>query len=276
MAQFYKELKDLRISKDISLEDLESKTKINIKYLNAIEQGDFDILPTPYLRLFIRAYAIEIGGDAERALEQLDSFVGNNRPTAATSQIKNIDKEENKIDENFSFLNLLSDSNLKLRNDILKVSLLSILFIFSIIIIKNISDETKNLNTNSSQSAYKNQIKIIDDEELLINYAEDKFIEKSLNMEPPFFLSVNANSELSMLIEQDTIDTYTELLYPGTEINLQGFISKAKIIFSNTDNIKARLNGEELSIIENYPHPLKLIIQSSPPSISIRLFTPLN
>ena len=33
-----------------------------------------------------------------------------------------------------------------------------------------------------------------------------------------------------MLIEQDTIDTYTELLYPGTEINLQGFVSKAKII----------------------------------------------
>ena len=276
MAQFYKELKDLRVSKEISLEDLESKTKINVKYLNAIEQGDFDILPTPYLRLFIRAYAIEIGGNAERALEQLDSFVGNNRSTAATSQIKNIDKEENKIDDNFSFLNLLSDSNLKLRNDILKVSVLSILFIFSIIIIKNISGEDESLNTNPSQNAYKNEINIIDDEELLINYAEDKFIEKSLNMEPPFFLSINANSELSMLIEQDTIDTYTELLYPGTEINLQGFISKAKIIFSNTDNIKARLNGEELSVIENYPHPLKLIIQSSPPSISIRLFTPLN
>ena len=276
MAQFYKELKDLRVSKEISLEDLESKTKINVKYLNAIERGDFDILPTPYLRLFIRAYAIEIGGNAERALEQLDSFVGNNRSTAATSQIKNIDKEENKIDDNFSFLNLLSNSNLKLRNDILKVSVLSILFIFSIIIIKNISGEDESLNTNPSQNAYKNEINIIDDEELLINYAEDKFIEKSLNMEPPFFLSINANSELSMLIEQDTIDTYTELLYPGTEINLQGFISKAKIIFSNTENIKARLNGEELSIIENYPHPLKLIIQSSPPSISIRLFTPLN
>ena len=276
MAQFYKELKDLRISKDISLEDLESKTKINVKYLNAIEQGDFDILPTPYLRLFIRAYAVEIGGDAERALEQLDSFVGNNRSTTATSQIKNTDKDENKINENFNFFSLLSESNLKLRNDILKVSLLSILFIFSIIIIKSISSETESVNTNSSQSAHKNQIKVIDDEELLINYAEDKFIEKSLNMEPPFFLSVNANSELSMLIELDTIDTYTELLYPGTEINLQGFVSKAKIIFSNTDKIKARLNGEELSIIENYPHPLKLIIQSSPPSISIRLFTPLN
>ena len=276
MAQFYKELKDLRISKEISLEDLESKTKINVKYLNAIEKGDFDVLPTPYLRLFIRAYALEIGGDADRALEQLDSFVGNNRSTATTSQIKNTDKDDIKLDENFSFFNLLSESNLKLRNDILKVSLLSILFIFSIIIIKNISSESGELSSDSSQSIYKNQIKVIDDEELLLNYAEDKFIEKSLDNEPPFFLSINANSELSMLIEQDTLDAYSELLYPGTEINLQGFISKAKIIFSNTDKIKARLNGEELSIIENYPHPLKLVIQSSPPSISIRLFTPLN
>ena len=130
MAQFYKELKNLRISKEISLEDLESKTKINIKYLNAIEQGDFDILPRPYLRLFIRAYAVEIGGDAERALEQLDSFIGNIRPVAATSQIRNTDKDESKIDEDFSFFNLLSQSNLKLRNDILKVSLLSILLCY--------------------------------------------------------------------------------------------------------------------------------------------------
>ena len=275
MAQFYKELKDLRISKEISLEDLESKTKINIKYLNAIEQGDFDILPTPYLRLFIRAYALEIGGDAERALEQLDSFVGNSRPSS-TPPRKNIDKDESKVDDDFSFFNLLSESNLKLRNDILKVLLLSILFIFSILIIKNISKESQNFSTKSPQSTYKNQIKVIDEEELLLNYTEDKFIEKSLNMEPPFFLSVNANSELCMLIEQDTLEAYTELLYPGTEINLQGFISKAKIIFSNTDKIKARLNGEDLSIIENYPHPLKVLIRSSPPSISIKLFTPLN
>ena len=129
MAQFYKELKELRVSKEISLEDLESKTKINTKYLNAIEQGDFDILPAPYLRLFIRAYAIEIGGDSDRALEQLDSFIGNKGPSNP-SPIKSLEKEENKVDENFSFFNLLSDSNLKLRNDILKVFMLSVFYFF--------------------------------------------------------------------------------------------------------------------------------------------------
>ena len=98
MAQFYKELKELRISKEISLEDLESKTKINIKYLKAIEEGDFNVLPSPYLRLFIRAYAIEIGGEADRALDQLDSFVGNTKPSMSAS-IKKTDKEDDEIFE---------------------------------------------------------------------------------------------------------------------------------------------------------------------------------
>lgn len=76
MATFYIELQELRKSKDISLEQIHDRTKINIRYLRAIEAGDFDILPIPYLRLFLRAYSDEIGGNAERALEQLDSFLG--------------------------------------------------------------------------------------------------------------------------------------------------------------------------------------------------------
>ena len=90
--------------------------------------------------------------------------------------------------------------------------MLSVLFIFSIIIIKNISSEDKNSSNTFIQSKVSNQLKIINDEELLLNYAEDKFIEKSITTEPPFFLSVNANSELSMLIEQDTLDAFTEFL----------------------------------------------------------------
>ena len=275
MAQFYKELKELRVSKEISLEDLQSKTKININYLNAIEEGNFEILPTPYLRLFIRAYALEIGGDAERALEQLDGFVGNSRKPG-NSQIKNIEKEEPTYKYDFSFFSLLSDSNLKLRNDILKVSLLSVLFIFSILIIKKIfSNEIEQLESETFK-VQQDQIKIITEEDLLINYAEDKFIEKSLSTTPPYFFSINADSKIGILAEQDTLKPYTKFLYPGTEINLEGFISNAKFIFTNTNKIKARLNGEELSLIENYPHPLKVIIRSSPPSISVRLFTPLN
>ena len=275
MAQFYKELKELRISKEISLEDLQSKTKININYLNAIEEGNFEILPTPYLRLFIRAYALEIGGDAERALEQLDSFVGNTRQPKK-SLIINTEKEDTGLEEKFKFLDLLSASNLKLRNDMLKVSLLSILFIFSILIIKKIFSNEVNQLEGSSLQVQQNKIKIITEEDLLINYAEDKFIEKSLTATPPYFFSINAASEIGVLVEQDTLKPYTKFLYPGTEVNFEGFVSTAKYIFTNTIKIKTRLNGEDLSLIENYPHPLKVIVRSSPPSISVWLFTPTN
>jgi len=274
MAQFYKELKELRVSKEISLEDLQSKTKINIKYLEAIESGNFEVLPTPYLRLFIRAYALEIGGNADRALEQLDSFVGVSKKSVKTS-INATEKEDNNFDDEFKFFSLLANSNLKLRKDILKVSLLSVLFIFSILIIKKIFSNEVDQIEKESFNVQNNQIKIISDEDLLKNYTEDKFIEKSLITAPPFFFSIIADSEIGILIEQDTLKPYTKFLYPGTELNLKGFISNAKLIFTSTNKIKARLNGEDLSLIENYPHPLKVLINSSPPSISVSLFTPL-
>jgi cytoskeletal protein RodZ len=275
MAQFYKELKELRISKDISLEDLESKTKININYLKAIEEGDFKVLPIPYLRLFIRAYAIEIGGEAVRALDQLDSFVGNTKSIVNTSMKKN-EKDETDFSNDFSIFSLLSDSNLKLRKDILKVSLLSVLFIFSIFVVKKIfSNEVDSLNQLSSKINQK-KANIISEEELVTDYSEDKFIEQSLTIEPPFFLSIKTDSEIGIRVRQDTLKPYTKFLYPGSELELEGFVTNAEIIFTNTEKVNARLNGIDLSLIEDYPHPLKLVIRSSPPSITVRLFTPFN
>jgi transcriptional regulator with XRE-family HTH domain len=275
MAQFYKELKELRVSKEISLEDLESKTKINIKYLKAIEEGNFNVLPAPYLRLFLRAYAIEIGGEADRALDQLDSFVGNTKPSVSAS-IKKNDKEEDELFDSSSIFSVLSNSNLKLRKDVLKVSMLSILFIFSIIIVKKIfSNDLSTINQSSLQLNQK-QIKIISEEQLLTDYNEDKFIEKSLDIEPPFFFSINTDSQIGIIVTQDTLKPYRKFLYPGTELDLEGFIKSAEIIFTNTEKVKARLNGVDLSLIENYPHPLKLIIRSSPPSMTVRLYTPFN
>ena len=140
MAQFYKELKELRISKEISLEDLQSKTKINIRYLEAIESGKFEVLPTPYLRLFIRAYALEIGGDAERALEQLDSFVGTANKPIKSPMIAS-EKEDSNYDNEFNFFSLLSNSNLKLRKDILDCKIQRE---FLISIIEQLNGEEKN------------------------------------------------------------------------------------------------------------------------------------
>ena len=276
MAQFYKELKELRSSKDISLEELENKTKINVKYLEAIESGNFDILPVPYLRLFIRAYAIEIGGDSKRSLEQLDSFIGHTKPINKPNVISDKTNEKRPISEKVNFNSLLSDSNLKLRRDVITVLVLSVLFIFSIFIIKKIfSNEVKYPNNISEKNIIR-KVDLITEENLISNYAEDKFIEQSLPVEPPFFIKILSNSDIGIIIKQDTLESYNQFLNPGTEIDLEGFVSKAELLFTNTNKIKVRLNGIELNQIKNHPHPLRLTIKASPPSFNAKLYKSLN
>jgi len=274
MAQFYKELQELRVSKDISLEELETRTKINVRYLQAIEDGKFDILPVPYLRLFIRAYATEIGGDSERSLEQLDSFIGNSKHSVKPP-IKNTDRKQNKSFSNkLNISSLLSESNLKLRRDIITVVSLSTLFIFSILIIKKIfSNEVEYPPKVQDNNIRK--VKLITEEDLITNYTEDKFIEQSLSIEPPFFLTISANNDIGISIEQDTLKQYVKYLNPGTEIQLKGFVSNAELLFTNTNKIKIRLNGIELTQIKNHTHPLRLIIKSSPTSFNAKLYKPI-
>ena len=276
MAQFYKELRELRLSKEISLEELETRTKINIKYLRAIEEGNFEILPVPYLRLFLRAYAIEIGGNSDRSLEQLDSFIGHTKPKIVTSNNNDDSMEDNTRFEKINIGNLFSDSSLKLRKDIITVSILSIFFIFSIIIIKKIfSNEVDYSETLSEQKTIR-ETELITEEKLITNYTEDKFIEESLSVDPPFFLTLLSGSDIGISIEQDTLESYVKYLNPGTELNLEGFISEAELLFTSTNKLRVRLNGIELSPIKNYLHPLRLIIKSSPPSFTARLYKPIN
>tara|TARA_B100002052_G_scaffold284518_1_gene296489 strand:+ start:1230 stop:2192 length:963 start_codon:yes stop_codon:yes gene_type:complete len=69
---FFEELKDLRKSKDVKLIDISNSTKINIKYLEAIENGNFDALPNIYIRLFIRTYCEFLLIDSDEVLNKYE------------------------------------------------------------------------------------------------------------------------------------------------------------------------------------------------------------
>ena len=65
---FFSLLKSHRESKGVEIQEIAEYTKINPKYLIAIESGDFKVLPNVYMRLFLRSYAQYIGADAQQAL----------------------------------------------------------------------------------------------------------------------------------------------------------------------------------------------------------------
>lgn len=70
MSDLGQQLKDARLQKGLSLEDVQEMTKIRKRYLEAIEQGDFKVLPgTFYVRAFIKTYAEAVGLDPEALLQ---------------------------------------------------------------------------------------------------------------------------------------------------------------------------------------------------------------
>ena len=71
---FFDALKSHRESQNIEISEICEFTKINKRYIEAIESGDFTVLPTVYMRLFLRAYAEFIGADSAKALEDFEAW----------------------------------------------------------------------------------------------------------------------------------------------------------------------------------------------------------
>ena len=274
MAQFYKELKELRMTQGIDLKELEARTKINIKYLKAIEVGDFDILPVPYLRLFLRAYAEEIGGDSIRALEQLDSFLGTAKPHIISQPLERDKKDITKESSNEN--EVLPKSNQRLREDLIKGGILLIIFIFSILIIKKIFSEDSSAIIGNSGPVTRNQVNVISNEQLITQFTEDKSIEELISAKPPFFMTVTAREQTAIKIQQDSLPEYSKIIRSGMEIDLEGFVFQGEILFSHTKQLRARINGIELEQISDYSHPIHLKIRSNPPSIIVRWYKPIG
>ncbi len=73
---FFHDLKQLRVAQGITLEDISSKTRINQRFLEALEAGELTILPHTYIRLFLRSYCQEIGSNFEEVAQQLETYLG--------------------------------------------------------------------------------------------------------------------------------------------------------------------------------------------------------
>ena len=71
---FFEALKTHRESQNIEISEICDFTKINTKYIQAIESGDFKILPVVYMRLFLRAYATFIGADSDQVLKDYELY----------------------------------------------------------------------------------------------------------------------------------------------------------------------------------------------------------
>lgn len=73
LDKFADELREKRLQEGISLEQMASKTKIDIKFLEALDEGNFAFLPELYVKAFIKQYARVISLDETQTLKRYDA-----------------------------------------------------------------------------------------------------------------------------------------------------------------------------------------------------------
>lgn len=70
MSELGQQLKEARLQKGLSLDDVQEMTKIRKRYLEAIETGDYKVLPGSfYVKAFIKTYAETVGLNPDEILE---------------------------------------------------------------------------------------------------------------------------------------------------------------------------------------------------------------
>ena len=278
MAPFYEELKSLREKQGIDLEEIHNRTKINLESLQAIESGQFDILPTPYIRLFIKAYAIEIGGDTNETLKQLEHHLNlMERESSGESKRKRIRKSSGLSPESDQ-KHLPPKPSRSMRSTLTKILPIVIIWFFAIIIFHKIYRVPE--NTDSGEQNFVNGTNFISEEKLLTDYKLEKSDEKAIlsistEITPPFSVKIIPSQSVEYLVKEDTLPSQQVVKKSG-EVSTFLIENRLDILLKHTLGIKVTLNGEPLDDIASQPYPLRITLLSDPPILGTKYYSPID
>lgn len=100
MDEIGQKLKAARIEKGLTIDDLQQKTKIQKRYLIAIEEGQFDQLPGDfYVRAFVKQYSEEVGLDSNELLNEYDASLQSDKATIVENESANNQTRKSRDEE---------------------------------------------------------------------------------------------------------------------------------------------------------------------------------
>ena len=279
MSNLHKKLKSLRRERKIDLEAIEKRTKIDLKYLKAIENGKFEILPSTYIRLFLKAYCVEIGADPVDALHQLDELNNINKKKKkkdSTDTGENIFTKNNETEDMNESSKIKSSKNpYQKKTEWLKGFSMILLLLFSIYIIKKIvtNDENSSMDNNIEQLSSLNPIT---DFELINDFIIDKTNSGSIDVAPPFMVKVISRKEnIWIRTETDSALPIENILNSSNQDNFT-FVKRFDLLINPAKNIDIFWNGQLIPYLESTNHPAKINLNGTTRTITVQHFIPQN
>ena len=275
MSDLHKKLKALRREQKIDLAEIEKRTKINLEFLTAIESGKFEVLPITYIRLFLKAYCIEIGADPVDALRQMNILLGDEEPEALPIAAEEIPVEENGESDEGTETIAMDHPPHEMRSDWVKGAAMIILLIFSIYIIKQIVSEQPP-QVSGNNAVVESTVEPITDIELINDFVIDKTNTGSLDVDPPYLAKiVSRKAQVWFRTETDSALPIENILHNGQQDNFR-FVERFDILINPTTNVDLYWSGQLVPYLESTPHPAKITLDGSAKTVTVQHYVPQN
>jgi len=254
LNKFAQELRKAREKTEITLQNLSARSRLDIKFLQAMENGDFSFLPEIYVKAFIKDYAKFIGLNVNETIKKYEAAKkGIDYTKIGEVGKKEIEKEikEKKPDQNEKIFedkknksdnNVKTKTNLSFFTDKKNVKLLIIAGVGVIILSIILFSSSNNPEIIIQEKPYE-EVR----NETQQRYIENKPTTPVKNSEN-LVLQISATDKSWIKVQADLSEPKEFTIFPGTSVNLN---SKEKFVMTigNSGGITMNLNGKKLDFV---------------------------
>jgi cytoskeleton protein RodZ len=279
LDKFAQELKEFRLSQDLTLQQVSVRTRIDYKFLESMESGDFEFLPELYVKAFVREYIKTLGLDETLYMKKYEAARSGKYFEETTKPVEpsNIETEKplspspppvtkkaTSADEVRSFKRLQEEgsaSNRKKAKMIyyfgaagVIVLIISFLFFFK--------------DSNEIVVPEKTWDEIIEDRQNRYNETQEEISDEvpagteSYALADTLKLTIKAVDTTWIRILLDDSSTEEFILFPGSQ-KLMKAANNYKIVFGNASGVQLFLNEKPLSFVSKGSSVQRVQIDSS-------------
>ncbi len=273
MSDLHKKLKALRREQKIDLAAIEKRTKINLEYLKAIESGKFEVMPSTYIRLFLKAYCVEIGADPVDAMRQMDILLGvEDSETIPIPEVEIPVEENGEPNENTGTIAMDLHPHER-RSDWVKGVTMIVVLIFSIYIVKQIVSNNPS-QVFDNKAVLEQTVEPITDFELINDYVLDKTNTGSLEVNPPYQAKIVARkAQVWFRTETDSALPIENILHKEQQDYFR-FVRRFDILINPTNNVDLYWSGQRVPYLESTPHPAKITLDGTAKTVTVQHYVP--
>jgi len=288
LDRFAEQLKKARLKKGISLQQIAAKTRIDIKFLEAIDNGNFSFLPDLYVKAFLRQYAKSVDLDENETIKKYDDalngkFIEDDEPKSLLEQKIEIRTDEPVIPKEKQvpvFDATTSANKPKSKTDDLNKKLRLLIYAAGVILVGVVIYFAMSNRTST----------IVVEEvpyEKVLEETRDRYEVKEEKVDSSAAIPLDADSLVLQFINTDAVDSawvmvihddsFKEdfLLYPGRSKTVRAR-ENLKFTLGNSGVIMLKLDDQQLSFegrkgsVRHYEISRKGIQRlNSPPIIKI-------